>query len=507
MRTPASSEPGPPVLSSQINSPDATTSQVKRKRGRPSKADRPTPSAPVPSKASSQIPGSQIGPDATLPQTRRKRGRPRKEDTNKTSAPVPFEPGSTIPSSQINPDTTPTPIKKKRGRPKKKETTPPTKIPNSAAFPTSRTDPEANFTSTRKAPVTPPRFRCRLDVLYEQQRRRSGTDETSPRRARVVHLPSRRTSPEPADRAQKRSRYSSSATTTTSFSSSEGQSRSKTNDFEYDKNWAQGSQFTPASSVELGDHTGSLHLPDRYDSKEALIFCGLADDVSAAYSEEWRTCGKPGTLGSYALDRIKETATNRGFNPWACSEIVMENFWSRMRRLAITQEHHDILVENILPDGERKWKWERDWTTSLRDMGLAQSLIDTVGQSLYANMRENTPVSHWAYNFVKRKWNELTRHDHKINDTLAKRNFEAEKTRSEEEERQREEQELFDLQQWARENSDLPGAAEIEGRRIAEMVRPRSPSLFFDFDLSPTPFDHVQPDHSFQDVTGDEEEG
>lgn len=502
MRTPASSEPGSTVLSSQINSLGATTSQVKRKRGRPSKADRPTPSAPVPSEASSQI-----GPDATLPQIRRKRGRPRKEDTKKTSAPVPFEPGSPIPSSQINPDTTPTPIKKKRGRPKKQEAAPPTKIPNSAAFPTSRTDPEANFASIRKAPVTPPRLRCRLDVLYEQQRRRSGTDETSPRRARVVHLPSRRPSPEPADCAQKRSRHSSSTTTTTRYLSSEGQSRSKTDEFDYDENWAQGSHFTPASSVELGDHTGSLYLPDRYDSKEALIFCGLADDVSAAYSEEWRTHGKHGTLGSYALDRIKEMATNRGFNPWACSEIVTGNLWSRMRELAITQEYHDILVENVLPGGKRKWKWERNWTTSLRDMGLAQSLIDTVGQSLYADMRENTPVSHWAYNFVKRKWNELTRHDHKIDDTLLKRNFEAEKTRSEEEERQREEQELFDLQQWARKNLDLPGAAEIEGRRVAEMVRPRSPSLFFDFDLSPTPFDDVRPDYSFQDVTGDEEEG
>lgn len=273
-----------------------------------------------------------------------------------------------------------------------------------------------------------------------------------------------------------------------------------------EENRGQESPLRPAASIGSDNYAGSPHLLDSYDSKQCLIYCGLADDFSATICEEWKSRGTPGTLGSHALNKIKETATNRGFNPWACSEIVIGRFWNRRGSPANTQEHHVTLVENVLPDGKRKWEWERDWTTSLREMGLAQSLIDTVGQSLYADMRASTPVSHWAYNFVQRKWNELTDFNNKINATLSRRNLDAEESEIQEEERQREEraQELFDLQQWASRNPESPETGEVEGSRISELVRPRSPIAINNFDLfnvtrdeDGAPLDWM--DHAFED--------
>ncbi|TLD32294.1 hypothetical protein E2P81_ATG05270 [Venturia nashicola] len=533
MRVPAS-----PVSSSQIN-PDAKTPKIQRELGQSQRrSDTSTPYTTVASEPAPPISSSHISPNITTPQNNRKRGRPKKEYIPRPSAPVPSSSASPTPSLQDNPDTTPTSIKRKRGRPKKDNISlPPTKITNSAAVITSRRNSRATLAPISKVPTTPPQLRCRLDALYKEQRRNSGAGEISPRRAHVVHLPTRRSSAEPADRAQKRAKQSSSPNTSTPSLLFEGQRGSQTNYFEYDGetanrfegglqsnrlptplrcgealadptrsialsrevtdgNRGKVSQFKPADSVGSGHRTGSFRHPDRYNSGEALIFCGLAEDVSAAYYEEWKKRREPGTLGSFALNKIKEMAMDRGFNPWACSDLALGNLWDRMRNLAIAREYHDILFENLLPDGKRKWRWERNWTSSLRELGFAKSLIDTVGRSLYVNMRLKTPVSHWAYNFVDQKWNELTGHDNKIKDTLSGRNFGAEKRSSEEEERHREEREY--------EQSDLQ--VETEGRRLAEMVSPRSLSLFSEFDLFPDPFDDGRSDDLFRDVTTDGED-
>lgn len=426
--------------------------------------------------------------------------------SNAPSAPTSSSPASPIPSWRINPDATTPQTKRKRGRPRKADTsTPSTNIPNSAAFPTPRNDPEGT-----SAPVRTPRGSLspsQLKTLSEQQRRGSGANETGPQKARVVHLPPES---ELADRAQKRPKKSSHPATTAPPLSFEGHSRSPTNGFQSgdatanrlesglqrnrppspptpervlensalsialgreitDENRGHGFHLIPVPSFG-GDDTEELYIPDLHDSKDALMFCGLIDDVSAVWCEEWESHGKPGALGDYALTKIRETATNKGFNPWACSEIGRNDFWNRMRNQAIPRQYHNDILEKAFPDGKKRWEWERNWTKSLRDMGFAQPLIDIVNQGQYEDMREYTQVSLWAYNWIRQKWNELM--------NLSTGNFVAEKKKKEEE-RKREwarKEQLFQQQQRARR---LSGTAKIEGRRIAALVgpRPQSPAI------------------------------
>lgn len=478
--------------------------------------------------------------DAAAPQMKRKPGRPRKEDTSTPSTKIP-KPASPVPSSQTIPDATAPSTKKKPGRPRKEhKSTPSKKIPTCAAIPISRTNPGAAFAPTPTPRDIPSRPRCRLDVLNEQQRRQSGADEAGPRRARVLRLPPLKS--EPAGQAHKRPKHLSIPATTTPSLLFEGDGRSQVNNtpssFERgfqnyrlpsppkpgqvlgnstlsiilgqeitDKNRGLGVHLIPVAFFSQDDQARSLCIPDRYDSKEALIFCGLADDVSATYSEEWKRHGRPGTLGIYALEKIKETATKRGFNPWACSEIGRANLWNRIRNMNLTPVYRDILLDNIMPNGKGKWNWEKDWSSSLRDLGLVQPLIDEIQKRRYADMRAHTPVSHWAYNYVERMWNSLPGYDKRIHNAF-RRNLDAAKRKSEEEERQREEreQELFDLQRWARRNPHLPGTAEIEGHRIAELVRPRSPSLLIEVDLFPIHFEGVPSGYIHRGGTGDGED-
>lgn len=451
--------------------------------------------------------------------------------SNVPSAPASSSPASPIPSSWINPDAITPQTKRKRSRPRKADTsTPSTKFLNSVAFPTPQNDPEATSAPVR----TPPGFLSpsQLKTLSEQQRRESGANKTGPQRARVVHLPPES---ELADRAQKRPKKSSHPATTATPKSFEGHARSPTNGVQYgdatanrlesglqrlqsnqppspprpervlensalsialgreitDENRGHEFHLIPVPSFG-GDYTEELYIPDLHHSKEALMFCGLTDDVTAVWCEEWKSHGRPGALGNYALTKIRETATNKGFNPWACSEIGRNDFWNRMRNQAIPRQYHNDILEKAFSDGKKRWEWERNWTKSLRDMGFAQPLIDIVNQSQYEDMREYTQVSLWAYNWIRQKWTELM--------NLSTGNFIAEKKKKEEE-RKREwarKEQLFQQQQLARR---LSGTAKIEGRRIAALIGPRPQSAAIEY--FPSFFLDVRHEPLYPDLTED----
>jgi hypothetical protein len=176
----------------------------------------------------------------------------------------------------------------------------------------------------------------------------------------------------------------------------------------------RGFHLIPISSFIPGDHFGQIYIPDRFDSTEALMFCGFDERTADSIHWKWERNGRKGKLVDAAKEHVKAMATAKGFNPWVAGEIGESNFWKRMNELSPKLRRK--LVKKFKPEARRRYAWEVDWYSSLVEIGIDVKLIQRVNDLQFNKMREQVLLSQWVWNWITARWEDLLGFENRIHD-------------------------------------------------------------------------------------------
>ncbi|KAI5863766.1 hypothetical protein GGS23DRAFT_565259 [Durotheca rogersii] len=134
-----------------------------------------------------------------------------------------------------------------------------------------------------------------------------------------------------------------------------------------------------SSSSSISDEE-VVDIPEVFNSRETLEFCGLNSEVSALIFDSW--------------ERLQQTPGELGYG----NDII-------------TEAKHFV---RAMGEREDAWLPEHDWRRALVGMGATQRLCDAILDSAFAHLRKTQSASYWVLDTIDISWEFLEGLDKRI---------------------------------------------------------------------------------------------